>query len=33
MLDEAIEAVSRTPAVDRGSIEVRAIMELPGQPS
>jgi hypothetical protein len=32
-LDEAIEAASRMPAVDRGSIEVRPIQEFPEEPS
>jgi hypothetical protein len=32
-LDQAIEAASRIPAVDRGSIEVRPVMETPDQPS
>jgi hypothetical protein len=32
-LDQAIEAASRIPAVDRGSIEVRPVMEIPDQPS
>jgi hypothetical protein len=32
-LDQAIEAASRIPAVDRGSIEVRPIMPIPGRPS
>jgi hypothetical protein len=32
-LDEAIEAASRMPTVDRASIEVRPLMEFPEQPS
>jgi hypothetical protein len=32
-LDQAIEAASRIPAVDQGSIEVRPVMEIPEQPS
>ncbi|HEX2030908.1 MAG TPA: YciI family protein [Actinomycetota bacterium] len=31
-LDQAIEAASRIPAVDQGSIEVRPVMEIPDQP-
>lgn len=32
-LDQAIEAASRVPAVDRGSIEIRPVMEFPEGPS
>jgi hypothetical protein len=32
-LDQAIEAASRVPAVSRGSIEVRPVMEFPDSPS
>ena len=33
ILDQAIEAASRVPMADRGSIEVRPVMEFPEQPS